>query len=1122
MSPFMGESLTIGKASNITNRTRQRALLHYQAGPRIREIFRQFPDPGEDDNFAKAEILLTEYFEPQKNRLYEVYKFRQAKQVESETIDQFHTRLRSLSKNCEFADVDFEIMVQIVIGGRSSRVRKQALRDPKYTLKDLLLEARRDETSKVQAADIEEHLDSHVLHTLKKPTNKNSQADKPQKICFYCGGNYPHLDKPCPAKNKTCAKCGKLNHFASQCRSRNSQKMKTSAKPRQDIRPVKADEEKDSSSDNNSEYCYAVCNNNKPKRPETSISLNGLYVRMTIDTGSSINIIDKKTFRKFRNTELEPTSVKAYPFNSKTPVKMEGKFRVLAESKHKFTVATIYVTSDDGGCLLSSETAQELGLVSINLNKINTSPENSTLTTKDTKLHHILDKHAPVFDGLGKLKNKQIRLAIDDSVLPVAQPQRRTPFHLRLKVESEIHRLENDDIIEKIPEGMPTDWVSPVVIVPKRDGNIRLCVDMRIANTAIKRTRHPIPTVEAASMELNGARIFSKLNLAQAYHQLELCPAFHSITTFSTHYGLYRYKRLNYGTNSAAELFQHKLQETLLGIKGVKNIADDIIVFGSNRADHDRALDEVLTRLQDHNLTLNCQKCKFLKKNLEFFGLLFSEHGVCPDPKKEPLRKLTRKCARFAWTWEHQAAYDKLKNALTNSPVMSHFDTSKETSTPKRNIAEEYITFVTTNAAQNAISIEVIKEHTTKDISLQAVRTAVESGDWSNQSVKPILSIKDEISVDNTNGILLRGTRIIIPTTLKTSVVKLAHEGHQGIAKTKALLRQYAWFPNMDKAVKDEIEACLPCQVNGSTSPPEPLASPEMPECPWQTIHADFYGPLPTGQYIIVLIDKHGIPLKFKSDNGPPFNSKEFSKYLHKLGVKHETSIPEWPQGNSEAEAFMKPLAKAIKTARAEHRNWTQELSRFLLSYRTTPHCSTNVPPAQLLFNRPLRGILPMLNPKDKVLNRHKEAQANNFEAKSKGRELANKRRTKESDIRVGDKVLLKQRKKDKFTTKFVQTPYTVIYRRGAKVVAENHNHQITRNTSFFKKIRDKSRESTDEDEYNIHEQPYRHNQCVPECEEPEHIIEPEPEEPAPRRSTRQRKITEQYGNSINPDFVIL
>lgn len=175
---WLADFKTFLTASNITNRTRQRALLLYQAGPRIREIFRQFPDPGEDDDFAKAEILLTEYFEPQKNRLYEVYKFRQAKQVESETIDQFHTRLRSLSKNCEFADVDFEIMVQIVIGGRSSRVRKQALRDPKYTLKDLLLEARREETSKVQAADIEEHLDSHVLHTLKK----NLQIKTPKPI----------------------------------------------------------------------------------------------------------------------------------------------------------------------------------------------------------------------------------------------------------------------------------------------------------------------------------------------------------------------------------------------------------------------------------------------------------------------------------------------------------------------------------------------------------------------------------------------------------------------------------------------------------------------------------------------------------------------------------------------------------------------------------------------------------------------------------------------------------------------------------------------------------------------------------------------------------------------------
>ncbi len=110
------------------------------------------------------------------------------------------------------------------------------------------------------------------------------------------------------------------------------------------------------------------------------------------------------------------------------------------------------------------------------------------------------------------------------------------------------------------------------MIVPKQDNKIRMCVDMRAANTAIKRTRHPIPTLESVSTELNGACIFSKLDLCQAYHQLELSPASRNITTFCTHLGLYRYKRLNYGTNAAAELFQHTLQETLQGIKGIKTL----------------------------------------------------------------------------------------------------------------------------------------------------------------------------------------------------------------------------------------------------------------------------------------------------------------------------------------------------------------------------------------------------------------------------------------------------------------------------------------------------------------------------------------------------------------------
>ena len=109
---------------------------------------------------------------------------------------------------------------------------------------------------------------------------------------------------------------------------------------------------------------------------------------MTIDTRSSINVVDKQTFQQLRDIRLQPTFVKACPFNSSTPVKMEGGFCVLAESKHKLTVATVCVTSDDGGCLYfySSETAHKLRLVSLHLNQRDNQTAHSKLTcTKDKR-----------------------------------------------------------------------------------------------------------------------------------------------------------------------------------------------------------------------------------------------------------------------------------------------------------------------------------------------------------------------------------------------------------------------------------------------------------------------------------------------------------------------------------------------------------------------------------------------------------------------------------------------------------------------------------------------------------------------------------------------------------------
>ena len=121
----------------------------------------------------------------------------------------------------------------------------------------------------------------------------------------------------------------------------------------------------------------------------------------------------------------------------------------------------------------------------------------------------------------------------------------------------------------------------------------------RQANKAIKRERHVTPTIKEMIGDLNGAKVFTKLDLNQGYNQLELAPESRYITTFGSHMGLMRYKRLNFGISSAAEIFQNVIRETLEGIDGAKNISDDILVFGKSHEEHDQNLRAVFQRLRE-------------------------------------------------------------------------------------------------------------------------------------------------------------------------------------------------------------------------------------------------------------------------------------------------------------------------------------------------------------------------------------------------------------------------------------------------------------------------------------------------------------------------------------------
>ena len=216
----------------------------------------------------------------------------------------------------------------------------------------------------------------------------------------------------------------------------------------------------------------------------------------------------------------------------------------------------------------------------------------------------IVEELKECFQGVGKLKGYQFKLHIKDDATPVVQALCRPPFSLRDKIEKKLDQLESMDIIEKV--NSPSSWVSPVVVVPKPNRQVRLCVDMRQANCAVGRERYPIPTIDKVLQDMSRSKVFSKLDLRWGYHQIEYSEESRGITTFITHKGLYRYKRLMFGISSASEKYQQVIQQTLQDIEGPHNISDDIVVHGVTQ-EHDERLQRVMTRLTEQGLTHSYQ-----------------------------------------------------------------------------------------------------------------------------------------------------------------------------------------------------------------------------------------------------------------------------------------------------------------------------------------------------------------------------------------------------------------------------------------------------------------------------------------------------------------------------------
>jgi hypothetical protein len=647
------------RAGEIINPTRQRALLLHYLGPAGRREIDTVPDTGTIDEIEPLIAALNTRLVPVPNLTYERHMFRDATHQAGESTDRYQARLHHLAASCEFPQRDAEICSHIITTTRSDNLRRRALREH-ITLTDLLTLARSMEKADMRAATIAQgpssadstRHHSEGIHPLtsrrKQPQNityqpRHRTANNSDGTCFYCGRKHVDDPKQCPAQGKTCHSCGRLHHLANVCRSKPPP---TSSAPRQQFSGPATSATR-ATNQARKPISFAQIDNNLPPQPlplnvdaindnatsfpEADISVHGKTFKFLIDTGASANIIDQRDMAQLLpHIRLHPSDVNIHAYKSQMPLQTMGQFQAQIactnrDGAYHSTLATILVVKQTGRhCrpLLSFNTAKRLHLIRM-MNNINTT----------NTLDQLIQSNSHLFQGLGRMKDTQIRLHIDESVTPVKQSYRRIPFHLRAKVEKQLQSMLDDDIIE--PVTVAKSWISPVVIVAKRNSDdVRICIDMRCANKAVQRERHIMPTMDDIIQDLDGSTMFSKLDLNQGYHQLDLHPDSRHITTFTTHKGLFRYKRLNFGISSASEIFQNAIANAISGIQGAKNISDDILIHARTPQDHHDILQKVLQRLTERGLTLNQAKCEFRKDSIIFYGHKFSAAGISPDPSK--------------------------------------------------------------------------------------------------------------------------------------------------------------------------------------------------------------------------------------------------------------------------------------------------------------------------------------------------------------------------------------------------------------------------------------------------------------------------------------------------------
>ncbi|XP_037502705.1 uncharacterized protein K02A2.6-like [Rhipicephalus sanguineus] len=519
------------------------------------------PASPREKTYEEAKRLLTEHYSPRSSVIAERCRFNKRTQHEGESVENFIVELKHLARKCNYGDfLQDALRDRLVAGVRNEETQRALFAEESLTFDSACKIALDREMAAREAALMKEKNKEESLNAVgsqpkkgMKKTQKSHFAKKER--CERCGRG--HSSSVCWYKKSVCRNCSKVGHLRKMCTT--AQTKRTNALE---------------CSDEDSEHEVYHFINVTRSSYDVNIQVEGKPLNMQIDTGAAVTVVPEYVYDShFAHVTCQPTKVTLRTYTGEQ-MTLKGQCEVAVVYKGQSMILPVVVVKDNGRrlpALLGRNWLEHLKLDWSAIGQV----------TAEDRAMSLRKKYPAVFSQtMGTVKSFEAKISLNADATPVFCRARSVPFALKETVEKQLREMVKTGMLQQVSH---SDWATPLVVVQKKDGSLRLCGDYKVTiNPVLKTDHYPLPRPEDLYSAITGGKVFCVLDLSAAYQQVTLSPESRSFLTVNTSLGLFQFQRLPYGVASAPAIFQSLMDEVLKGIPHVGCYIDDVIVAGSD------------------------------------------------------------------------------------------------------------------------------------------------------------------------------------------------------------------------------------------------------------------------------------------------------------------------------------------------------------------------------------------------------------------------------------------------------------------------------------------------------------------------------------------------------------